>query len=198
MDSPTRPTDAWQPMTVHQVEAIFSQLGVPWWIAGGWALDLYLGHQTRVHRDIDIAMLRSNELALGALPDDLRIYVAHEGELTPWDGELLSAERHQLWIASAGVWRCEVLLEQHDGLSWIFRRDQRISLPLDEFGATSVTGTPIVAPHVALLYKANAYEIERNEADYRVAVPALNLVDRLWLRGALKAVYGMHPWLDER
>ena len=24
----------------------------PWFVAGGWALDLYLGHKTREHSDI--------------------------------------------------------------------------------------------------------------------------------------------------
>ena len=28
-------------------------------IAGGWALDLALGRQTRAHEDVDVAVLRS-------------------------------------------------------------------------------------------------------------------------------------------
>jgi hypothetical protein len=30
----------------------------PWWIAGGWALDLFLGYQTRGHGDLDVGVLR--------------------------------------------------------------------------------------------------------------------------------------------
>ena len=73
----------------------------------------------------------------------------------------------------------------------------RRALSLDEFGDGTGTGTPVVAPRVALLYKANSYELERNAADYAAALPALDLADRLWLRGALQTVYGTHPWLDE-
>ncbi|HEU5381678.1 MAG TPA: hypothetical protein VFV38_40175 [Ktedonobacteraceae bacterium] len=31
---------------------------IPWWIAGGWALDLFLGVQTREHEDLDVLFLR--------------------------------------------------------------------------------------------------------------------------------------------
>lgn len=197
MDSPPPPIDAWQPMTVPEAQATFSKLGVPWWVAGGWALDLYLGRQTRVHHDIDVAVLRGDESALGLLRPDFEIFVAHEGELTPWSGEPLPEERHQFWMARREAWRCEVLLEQHDGLAWGFRRDTSITLPLNEFGAVTTTGIPIVAPKVALLYKANGHEIERNALDFRTVLPALDLIDRLWLREALTAVYRTHPWIDE-
>jgi hypothetical protein len=33
---------------------------VPWWVAGGWALDLFLGRQTRPHKDLDVGILRKN------------------------------------------------------------------------------------------------------------------------------------------
>ena len=29
-----------------------------WWVAGGWALDLFLGRMTRPHHDVDVAILR--------------------------------------------------------------------------------------------------------------------------------------------
>src|SRR4051794_3932232 len=32
-----------------------------WWIAGGWAIDLWLGQQTREHVDLDIVTLRTNQ-----------------------------------------------------------------------------------------------------------------------------------------
>ena len=30
----------------------------PWYVAGGWAIDLFLGRSTRAHSDVDIAILR--------------------------------------------------------------------------------------------------------------------------------------------
>ena len=36
----------------------------PWFIAAGWAIDLYLGRITREHKDVEIAILRKDQLAL--------------------------------------------------------------------------------------------------------------------------------------
>jgi hypothetical protein len=36
----------------------------PWWVAGGWALDLVLGRKTRPHADLEISMLTGDQQAL--------------------------------------------------------------------------------------------------------------------------------------
>jgi Aminoglycoside-2''-adenylyltransferase len=33
-------------------------VSAPWWVAGGWAFDLYLGRQGRSHKDLDIGIPR--------------------------------------------------------------------------------------------------------------------------------------------
>jgi hypothetical protein len=38
----------------------------PWWVAGGWALDLFVGHQSRSHKDLDIGIFWCD--AVGVLP----------------------------------------------------------------------------------------------------------------------------------
>jgi len=38
----------------------------PWFIAGGWAVDLFLGRVTRSHKDIEIAIVRADQGALRA------------------------------------------------------------------------------------------------------------------------------------
>jgi hypothetical protein len=35
-----------------------------WFVAGGWAIDLFLEKTTRPHEDIEIAIFRKNQLAL--------------------------------------------------------------------------------------------------------------------------------------
>jgi lincosamide nucleotidyltransferase A/C/D/E len=45
-------------------------VGLRWWIGGGWGVDALVGHQTRVHRDLDLALDVTDatpELALSAL-----------------------------------------------------------------------------------------------------------------------------------
>ncbi|MDX1534072.1 MAG: hypothetical protein R3291_00440, partial [Thermoplasmata archaeon] len=36
----------------------------PWFIAGGWAIDLHVGRITRSHEDAEIAVLRRDQKAL--------------------------------------------------------------------------------------------------------------------------------------
>ena len=46
------------PLQVAQAMAGFRR---PWFIAGGWAIDLFLGRVTREHADIEIAVLRTDQ-----------------------------------------------------------------------------------------------------------------------------------------
>jgi Aminoglycoside-2''-adenylyltransferase len=40
---------------------VLSSLRRPWFVVGGWALDLFLGRETRSHKDIDIAIFREDQ-----------------------------------------------------------------------------------------------------------------------------------------
>jgi len=46
--------DNWDPLPVDELAGIFHQIPIPWWIAGGVALDLFVGRTTRPHDDIDV------------------------------------------------------------------------------------------------------------------------------------------------
>jgi hypothetical protein len=34
----------------------------PWWIGGGWAIDLFVGSSPREHDDVDVVVLRRDQL----------------------------------------------------------------------------------------------------------------------------------------
>jgi len=54
----------WDPMMPNEAAAEFGAWTSPWWIAGGWAIDLLLGHQSRDHGDhgdLDILVLRRDQ-----------------------------------------------------------------------------------------------------------------------------------------
>lgn len=192
-------TYRWDALSPARVHALFKSFDAPWWIAGGWAIDLFLGRQTREHGDIDLAVLRSDQPRLQRHLAGWDVHVAHDGELTPWaSGDWLEPPRHQFWVRSGpgAPWSFEVLLEDSRGGDWLFRRDASITLPLDRFGRLSPGGIAFVAPEVALLYKAaRAQEIERNAQDFEVAAPALDAGARAWLHGAVAALYPAHAWL---
>jgi hypothetical protein len=190
----------WSPLAVEEAARLMDRLGVSWWVAGGWAIDLFLGRATRAHADLDIAMLRRDQGALAALErDGWDLHVAADGVLTPWRvGDFLEGgARHQLWARPApeAPWALEILFEEAQGDDWLFRRDTRIRLPLARFGRRTVEGVPFVALEVALLYKAKEPELSRNAADFDVAQGSLDAAARAWLTAALETAHPGHPWI---
>src|SRR5215813_9718555 len=57
----------WHPWHPYEVARFFFSLAAPWWVAGGWALDLFLGAPTRAHEDIGVQILRQDQEAVRAL-----------------------------------------------------------------------------------------------------------------------------------
>ena len=56
---------------VHAVGSLLSGLTVPWWVTGGWAIDLAAGHLTRDHADVNVMMLERDEHSLTRILDGL-------------------------------------------------------------------------------------------------------------------------------
>jgi hypothetical protein len=189
----------WSPLALDEAARLMDGLGAPWWVAGGWAIDLFLGRTTRPHADLDLAMLRREQGALLALErDGWELHVAADGMLTRWQvGDFLEGgARHQLWArpAPGAPWALEILFEEALGDDWLFRRDARIRLPLARFGRRPAEGPPFVAPEVALLYKAKEPELARNAADFDAAQRPLGAFARAWLREAIETTHPGHPW----
>ena len=189
----------WDPVLPREVAAVFSPLGIDWWIAGGVAIDLFAGRTTREHGDIDVAILRRDVAYLRPLVDSWEIRIAHDGALTPWRGEQLTPQQHQFWVRRPGVepWSFEILLEATDGANWIYRRDDRIRRSVDTIGRRTRDGLPYLAPEICLLYKSPLpLTIDRNNADFETASPLLDEAARAWLRTALTTLSPEHPWLE--
>jgi hypothetical protein len=41
----------WRTLEPAAARQIMSAVDVPWWIAGGWAIDLFVGARTRAHKN---------------------------------------------------------------------------------------------------------------------------------------------------
>ena len=190
--------DRWDALSPHELRGLMEGFAAPWWVAGGWALDLFLGGQTRQHGDIDIAILRGDQLALREHLAGWDVHVAHKGELTPWaPGDWLMAPRHQFWARRSPeeAWSLEILLEDREGDDWLFRKQPSLRMPLRAVGGATADGIRYMSPEVVLLYKANAPELARNAADFDVGAPALHAAARSWLRASISVVYPGHSWL---
>jgi len=189
----------WTPLTVEETQRLMAPLGAAWWIAGGWAIDLFLGRVTREHADMDVAILRRDQPALAELLKGWDVHLAEGGVLTPWKaGDWLEGgARHQFWVrpTPTSPWALEVLLEEDDAGRWVYRRDPAVSLPLERFGCVSGDGAPYVAPEVALLYKSNRLDEERNRADFEAAASAMDDGRRAWLKAALRLTDPKNLWI---
>src|SRR3954467_9865612 len=57
----------------------------PWWFAGGWAIDLFLGRITREHADIEIGVFRRDQAMLREHLSDWTLSRCAESKWLPWE-----------------------------------------------------------------------------------------------------------------
>jgi hypothetical protein len=190
--------DPWQGFSVDEVAALLDGLPVRWWIAGGWAIDLFADSSTREHQDVDVAVLRPDQLAVQAHLDGWDLRIAHNGRLAPWTpGRLLGVHEHGIWArpSAASPWRLELLVENVVDNQWVYRRSPTVRLPLDVLGQTTATGISYLRPEVVLLYKAKQPRAT-DEHDASVVIPRLSSSERVWLAEAIAQDMPDHRWLQ--
>src|SRR5712691_9606214 len=146
--------DGWRPETAARALA---GVDVPWAVAAGWAIDLFLGTERREHDDLELAVpaARFREI-IGAL-SELEFHVIGPGTAVPVDeaGDLLE-RHHRTWGLDrpANCWRVDVSREPSEGDTWICRRDKQIRLPYSEVIEHTKEGIPYLRPEIVLLFKA--------------------------------------------
>jgi hypothetical protein len=125
--------DAWRAWHPSLVAARLAGLDVPWYVAGGWAIDLHLGGRLREHEDTEIAVPAERFAEIAGRFPELAFFVAGSGRVVPATAAAL-AEHHQTWALDPvdEVWRFDVFREPHDGDIWISRRDERLRRPYAE------------------------------------------------------------------
>jgi hypothetical protein len=193
------PLEAWSmAWTPDQAAAALDGVSAPWAVAGGWALDLWLGRQTREHEDLEIAVpavffpeiqarLEGLGLTLFAIDDGAAIALA--------PGE--ARRGHQTWVMDPAVtgWRMDVFQEPGDAETWVYRRTGELSAPRAWAMARTAAGLPYVAPQIVLLFKAKATR-DKDQADFAAVAPRLPPDVRLWLADALQILQPGHPWIE--
>lgn len=188
---------AWQQTRPGDAQRWLASAGVPWWIAGGWAIDLFLGRATRLHGDLDVGILRRDVPAVLRVLSSWEIFTARDGRLTPLGaGHLPPADVHGLWCRPAGavLWALELLLEEAADDDWVFRRERAVRRPLATVMRRTPDGLAYLAPEIQLLYKAK-HSRARDHDDYQHAHPLLDAPARQWLHDALTLVDAAHPWI---
>jgi hypothetical protein len=191
----------WDPWRPEEVARLLSGVAAPWYVAGGWAIDLFLAEERRRHGDLEIGVPaeRFDEVAdaLGAFE---LFVIAGPHEAVPLAiARRRLADAHQTWVRdpATGAWRLDVFREPSYGDTWICRRDPSIRLPYSQLVEWTEGGIPYGRPEVVLLFKAKRSHEEKNQTDFAAVVPRLGAERRRWLREGIARVHPGHPWIAE-
>jgi Aminoglycoside-2''-adenylyltransferase len=190
--------DAWRP---EEVARLLSGVGAPWYIAGGWAIDLFLAEERRRHADLEIAVPAARFGEVAAALREFELFVV-TGPRTAVALELVRdrlSATHQTWVRepASHTWRLDVFREPSDGDTWICRRDPSIRLPYSQLVEWTEDGIPYGRPEVVLLFKAKRSHEEKNQNDFAAVLPRLGADRRRWLREAIARVHPGHRWIHE-
>jgi Aminoglycoside-2''-adenylyltransferase len=187
--------EAWRP---ERIARLLEGVEAPWYVAAGWAIDLFLGGQYRKHEDLEIAVSNSRFDEIVDVLARFEIFIitgAHEATPLAEARDRLE-ETHQSWVREpeTGLWRFDVFREPSDGDTWLCRRDESIRLPYDRVIEWTDDGIPYGRPEIVLLFKAKHARRDRDQADFEAVVPRLDPERRRWLRESLERVHPGHPW----
>jgi Aminoglycoside-2''-adenylyltransferase len=186
-------SSCWAP---DEVADRLAGVATPWCVAAGWALDLFLGRQTREHGDLEIAIPAAR---FPEIRDRFPGYVFDAvGDRRIWTDATPDelAAVHQTWLRDPadGHYLVDVFREPHDGDTWICRRDETIRFPYGEIIGRTGDGIPYLAPELVLLFKAKAPR-PKDQRDFDTTVPHLTAAQRGTLAGLLDRVHPGHRWL---
>ena len=168
---------------------------MPWYVAGGWALDLYRGIESREHEDLEIGVSADGFPAIRSALGDFEFDVVLDGRRWPLDSPAF-ASSHQTWVRdpATGAYRLDVFREKHDGHTWICRRDESIRMSYSEIILRTPDGIPFLSPVIVLLFKAK-WARPKDDEDLSAVLPLLDREYRSALRNLIARVHPDHRWL---
>jgi hypothetical protein len=184
---------SWEP---REVARRLAGVEAPWYVAAGWALELFTGAPIRPHSDIEIAVPAAR------YPEIRDRFPGYEfdavGSGLIWESptsDVLDAV-FQSWLRdpATGRYHLDVFREPHDGDTWICRRDPSIRMPYSEVILRTHDGVPYLAPELVLLFKAKNTR-PKDQADFQAVLPGLAPRQRETLGRLLAWVHPGHAWL---
>jgi hypothetical protein len=187
---------------VQQLGAVMTGFPHPWFISGGWAIDLFLQRETRSHSDLEVGIYRRDQLAL---QNHLRRWtvgkcapLGDKFEWTDWQPqEFVELPIHQLRASSKQpAFEFEIFLNECTQQYWWSRRHPGLQRPLDQIVIISFLNIPVLLPEIQLLFKAK-HTRDKDTADFKIAFPQMSKPQQQWLVLALLQHHPGHPWLTD-
>jgi hypothetical protein len=189
----------WRPWRPEEVARRLRDVEAPWYVAAGWAVDLFVGHDRREHEDLEIGVPAGRFDEVAAALHELEFYAPGPGEMAAIaEAPERLAETHQTWglDRTDRVWRIDVFRDPSQDGEWVCRRDERIRLAYDDVVERTTEGIPYLRPEVVILFKAKQAR-PKDEADLAAVLPLLDPPRRRLLRQWLELVHPGHFWLGD-
>jgi hypothetical protein len=182
---------------LDRIFEIMENCKFPWYIAGGWSIDLAIGRKTREHKDMDIVVFREY------IQDVLDYFKDWEiGVAIPGENRLESVEnkkqvmqpRYCLHISNETDF-VEVLLTDRMNTHAIFRRNPSITIPLKDFIKTDSMNRSYITPEWQLLFKSKSPR-DYDEQDYINSISYLSNRQKEWLKQSLVETDASYEWIE--
>ena len=198
--------EKWEPWHPAEAARVLADVRAPWYVAAGWAIDLFLGGHHREHEDLEIAVPSDRFGEVAAALAEYELYVPGRigDRYVAWPiaDEPERLEMHDQTLVrepATDRWRLDVFREPSEGNTWICKRDEAIRMPYAELIERTADGIPYARPEIVLLFKATRSNpdeaIERDEADLAAVLEVLEPRRRRVLGELLERVAPRHPWL---
>ncbi len=192
--------ETWCSPDPERAASLLAGAAAPWWFAGGWAIDLFIGHTRREHGDLDIGCFRGHVIGLLEGLGDWDVKASAGGTLIGLErGTLLDPTFHTLWCRprNSASWVLEILIEEMEEPDWVYRRERRIRRFSRDIVAHTTAGLCYLRPEIQLLYKSKAPR-DRDHDDFHAAWPLLGVEARSWLADTIATTSPGHSWLSRR
>ena len=198
--------EKWEPWHPAEAARVLADVRAPWYVAAGWAIDLFLGGHHREHEDLEIAVPSDRFGEVAAALAEYELYVPGRigDRYVAWPiaDEPERLEMHDQTLVrepATDRWRLDVFREPSEGNTWICKRDEAIRMPYAELIERTADAIPYARPEIVLLFKATRSNpdeaIERDEADLAAVLEVLEPRRRRVLGELLARVAPRHPWL---
>ncbi|MDJ1483147.1 hypothetical protein QNI16_21800 [Cytophagaceae bacterium YF14B1] len=189
----------WQPLSVYYIQSLLGKLD--WILAGGIALEQFLGYTYRPHGDIDILIKREDQYLLKNYISSDRIFVADgQGHLLPYQADTYYTHPIQdIWILDEThtSWCLQIMLIDVKNSYWVYKRNNRVQLPYTDIFFEK-DRLKILKPEIQLLYKSKTIR-DKDQLDFEKVFPQLAPTAKQYLQNSLTICYGdNHPWLQTK
>ena len=190
MITPEIPFSHWQPLSVPELTHLFAGAPFLLGLAGGYAVEQFVGRCVRDHGDIDVIVYRDQQLDVQRWLSDWHLYAADPPRsLRPWvESEYLPYGIHDIW-GHTGIqaWQLQIMLTESEGDRWFSKRSRLIGGQRGDL-IVAYGSVPCIRIEVQLLYKARNPR-SKDDLDFEACLPLMSTEAKRWLATGLEVLY---------